>query len=169
MTDPRQPADKLLQIRRQHWPESVTPVGELMVRVYRLSGLVHDSVVQRVAAHGLSFMEFEVLVTLRGVAPPYELVPTELYSAVLISSGGLTKVLHALQKRGLVTRAEGETDKRSKPVRLTAKGRVLAERVMADILEMDRKMILSGLSEADVERLTRLLRKLLATLEPTSD
>jgi DNA-binding MarR family transcriptional regulator len=169
MTDPRQPADKLLQIRRQHWPESVTPVGELMVRVYRLSGLVHDSVVQRVAAHGLSFMEFEVLVTLRGVAPPYELVPTELYSAVLISSGGLTKVLHGLQKRGLVTRAEGETDKRSKPVRLTAKGRVLAERVMADILEMDRKMILGGLSEADVERLTRLLRKLLATLEPTSD
>jgi len=168
MTDPRQPADKLLQIRRQHWPESVTSVGELMVRVYRLSGLVHDSVVQRVAAHGLSFMEFEVLVTLRGVAPPYELVPTELYSAVLISSGGLTKVLHALQKRGLVTRAEGETDKRSKPVRLTAKGRALAERVMADILEMDRKMILSGLSEADVERLTRLLRKLLATLEPTS-
>jgi len=169
MTDPRQPADKLLQIRRQHWPESVTPVGELMVRVYRLSGLVHDSVVQRVAAHGLSFMEFEVLVTLRGVAPPYELVPTELYSAVLISSGGLTKVLHGLKKRGLVTRAEGETDKRSKPVRLTAKGRALAERVMADILEMDRKMILSGLSEADVERLTRLLRKLLATLEPTSD
>jgi len=40
---------------------------------------------------------------------------------------------------------------------------------MADILEMDRKMILGGLSEADVERLTRLLRKLLATLEPTSD
>jgi DNA-binding MarR family transcriptional regulator len=169
MTEPRYPADKLLAIKKKHWPESVTPVGELMVRVYRLNSLMHDSVAQQVAAHGLSFMEFEVLITLRGVAPPYEMIPTELYPAILISSGGLTKVLNSLQERGLITRVEGAADKRSKPVRLTAKGRTLAERMMADILELGHKMILGGLTEAEVERATRLLHKLLVTLEPTGD
>jgi DNA-binding MarR family transcriptional regulator len=169
MTEPRYPADKLLAIKRKHWPESVTAVGEFMVRVYRLNSLMQDSVAELIAAHDLSFMEFEVLITLRGVAPPYEMIPTELYPAILISSGGLTKVLNALQERGLITRAEGAADKRSKPVRLTAKGRTLAERVMAEVLDSGQKMILGGLSETEVDRATRILHKLLTTLEPARD
>ena len=169
MTEPRYPADKLLAIKKKHWPESVTSVGEMLVRVYRLNSLMREGTAAQIAAHGLSFMEFEVLITLRGVAPPYEMTPTELYPAILISSGGLTKVLNALQELGLITRAEGATDKRSKPVRLTAKGRTLAERVMAEVLDTGEKMILGGLSEAEVERATRLLHKLLTTLEPSSD
>jgi len=74
-----------------------------------------------------------------------------------------------LQERGLITRAEGTADKRSKPVRLTAKGRTLAERLMADVLKHGDKMVLGGLSDSEVERATRLLRKLLATLEPEND
>src|SRR2546430_1163570 len=105
MTEPRYPADKLLAIKKRHWPESVTPVGEMMVRVYRLNSLMRDSVAEQIAAHDLSLMEFEVLITLRGVPPPYEMIPTELYPAILISSGGLTKVLNALQERGLIARA----------------------------------------------------------------
>jgi DNA-binding MarR family transcriptional regulator len=169
MTEPRYPADKLLTLRKKHWPDSVTAVGEFMVRIYRLNSLMQDSVAQQIAEHDLSFMEFEVLITLRGVAPPYEMLPTELYPAILISSGGLTKVLNSLQERGLVTRAEGTADKRSKPVRLTAKGRTLAERVMAEVLESGERMILGGLSETEVDRGTRILHKLLATLEPVRD
>ena len=169
MTEPRYPADKLLTIRKKHWPESVTAAGEFIVRVYRLNSLMQDSVTQRIATHDLSFIEFEVLITLRGVAPPYEMIPTELYPAILISSGGLTKVLNALQQRGLITRAEGTSDKRSKPVRLTAKGRTLAERVMAEVLDSGERMILGGLSETEIERATRLLHKLLVTLEPAND
>jgi DNA-binding MarR family transcriptional regulator len=164
-TNRRQPVADRLRMRSEHWPEAVTLVSQLMVRVYRLGGLIHDNSMKRAAAHGLTFAEFEVLATLRGMPPPNELMPTELYSAVLMSSGGLTKVLHGLKKRGLVTRPEGKSDRRSKPVRLTARGRALAERTMADILQSDRKLILRGLSEPEVERLTRLLRKLLAVLE----
>lgn len=164
-TNRRLPVDDRLRMRSKHWPEAVTPISQLMVRIYRVGGLIHDNSMARAATHGLTFAEFEVLVTLRGVPAPNELMPTELYSAVLMSSGGLTKVLHGLEKRGLVARAEGKSDRRSKPVRLTAKGRALAERAMADVLQSDRKLILSGLSKAEVERLTRLLRKLLAMLE----
>jgi DNA-binding MarR family transcriptional regulator len=162
----RQTADEILKVRAESWPEVVTPVTHLMVRIFRFSNLVLDSAMRRMAAHGLTFTEFEVLVTLRGVPAPHELAPTELYGAVLISSGGLTKVLHALEGRGLIVRGKGRTDRRSKPVRLTAKGRALAERAMADVVRSDGELIYRGLSPAEVERLTRLLRKLLATLEP---
>ena len=164
--DRRQPADDMLKMRAEHWPEAVTPVSELMIRTYRLAGLVRDNAASQLAAHGLTLTEFEVLATLRGLPPPSELVPTNLYSAVLISSGGLTPVLYALQTRGLVSRAEGKSDRRSKPVRLTAKGRAMAERAMADVLESDGKLIFRGLSKEEVGRLTQLLRKLLASLEP---
>jgi DNA-binding MarR family transcriptional regulator len=163
--DRRPTADELLTVRAVNWPEAVTSMSHLMVRLFRFSSLVRDNAARRVAAHALSFTEFEVLVTLRSAAPPHELAPTDLYGAVLITSGGLTKVLHGLETRGLITRSEGDVDRRSKPVRLTARGRALAERVMADVMENDRELIAGGLNEAEVERLTRLLRKLLVRLE----
>ncbi|MCC6947307.1 MAG: MarR family transcriptional regulator [Bradyrhizobiaceae bacterium] len=163
----RQTADDILRERAKNWPAAVTPVSNLMMRVFRLNNLVLDNATRQVAALGLTLTEFEVLVTLRGAPPPHELIPTELYSAVLISSGGLTKVLNGLEKRNLVTRGKGRPDRRSKPVRLTARGRALAERAMAKVLQSDGALISGGLSAAEVERLTRLLRKLLATLEPT--
>jgi DNA-binding MarR family transcriptional regulator len=162
----RQAADEILRVRAENWPEAVTPIAHLMVRVFRFGNLVLDNATRQVAAHGLTLTEFEALATLRGAPPPHALAPTDLYGAVLISSGGLTKVLYALQARNLITRAEAGTDRRSKPVRLTPKGRALAERAMADVLRTDGELISSGLSQAEIERLTRLLRKLLATLEP---
>ncbi|MEZ5786803.1 MAG: MarR family transcriptional regulator [Xanthobacteraceae bacterium] len=162
----RRTADDILKVRAEHWPEAVTPITQLMVRVFRFSNLILANARREVVALGLTFTEFEILVTLRGGAPPHELAPTELYGAVLMSSGGLTKVLHALEKRNLITRGKDETDRRSKPVRLTAKGRALAERAMANVLRADGELIFGGLTETDIERMTRLLRKLLATLEP---
>ena len=162
----RRSVDDLLQERVVHWPEAVTPVAQLMMRVFRVGGLMVDNVRRLAAEHGLTLTEFEVLVTLRGVAPPHELAPTDLYGAILISSGGLTKVLHALQDRKLITRGSSRTDRRSKPVRLTAKGRALAERAMAGVLRSDADLIGRGLSKAEIAQLTALLRKLLATLEP---
>ncbi|MBX9774131.1 MAG: MarR family transcriptional regulator [Xanthobacteraceae bacterium] len=157
--------DERIRMRSENWPEAVTPISQLMVRIYRVAGLIHAQSMALAATRGLSLAEFEVLVTLRSVPPPYELAPTDLYGAVLMSSGGLTKVLHGLEKSGLIARIEGKSDRRSKPVRLTAKGRALAERAMADVLQSARKSIMRGLSETDIERLTQLLRKLLAVLE----
>ena len=161
----RLPVEERLRIRAEHWPEAVTPIAHLMMRVYRLGGLINANSMKLADAQGLSSAEFEVLVTLRGVAVPNELLPTDLYGAVLISSGGLTKVLYGLEKRGLIARAEGKADRRSKPVRLTAKGRALAERVMSNVLEATRKLIMRGLSDPEIERLTKLLHKLLTVLE----
>lgn len=164
----RQTADDILKTRGENWPEAVTPITHLMVRIFRFGNLILVNAARQMAALGLTLTEFEVLVTLRGMAPPHQLAPTELYGAVLISSGGLTKVLRTLETKKLISRGKGEADGRSKPVRLTPKGCALAERVMAEVLHSDGELISRGLSDAEVERMTRLLRKLLATLEPGS-
>jgi DNA-binding MarR family transcriptional regulator len=161
----RQTADEILRDRAENWPNAVTPISLLMVRIFRFSNLVLENAARQMAALELTFTEFEVLAALRGVSAPYELAPTDLYGAVLMSSGGLTKVLHALEGKNLVKRGKGETDRRSKPVRLTAKGRALIERAMADVLRSDGELISRGVSEVEIERLTRLVRKALATLE----
>jgi DNA-binding MarR family transcriptional regulator len=163
---PRLTADDILRVRAENWPQAVTPISHLMVRIFRFSTLILDNATRQVSAHGLTFTEFEVLAALRGTPSPHELQPTSLYDAVLISSGGLTKVLRSLEARGLITRSAGVSDRRSKPVRLTAKGRALAQRAMADVLRSDGELITTGLSETEIERMTRLLRKLLPSLEP---
>jgi DNA-binding MarR family transcriptional regulator len=164
--DALQSAHELLQSRAENWPEAATPISQLMVRVDRLASLVRNHATAQVDRYGLTLFEFEVLVALRGVPPPHQLVPTDLYNVVPISSGGLTKVLHGLQRRGLVSRAQNKQDRRSKPIRLTAKGRDTVEWAMEDVLKSDTKLISKGLSDGELAELIGLLRKLLGTIEP---
>ena len=51
-----------------------------------------------------------------------------------------------------------QTDRRNKPVYLTAKGRAPAERVMADVASSDGDLISRALSNSEIARMTRLLR-----------
>ncbi len=163
--------DEFLRLRAEHWPEADTPITQLMVRLFRLSDRVVAEATSCVARYGLTFTEFEVLAALRSSPPPHALQPTDLYAAILISSGGLTKVLYGLGERGLVVRDTGGTDRRSKPVRLTSKGRATAERVMADVLSTDRERVSKALSKGEVGQLIRLLAKLLTAweLSPETD
>jgi DNA-binding MarR family transcriptional regulator len=116
--------------------------------------------------HGLSLTEIDVLAALRRAPPPHELSPTELYSAVLITSGGLTKVLHGLENRALISRVADDLDGRSRRVRLMPAGRALAERTVSAVQASDEELFAKALSAAETARLAALLRKLLLVLEP---
>jgi DNA-binding MarR family transcriptional regulator len=161
----RHTAEESLARMRKNWPKAVTPTVEVCLRVYRLSDLVRARAQRLTSRHGLSLTEIDVLAALRRAPPPQELSPTELYSAVLISSGGLTKVLHGLEKRGLIARVADEVDRRSRPVRLTPAGRVLAERTVAAVQAAEEKFFGMALSTAEMARLTALLRKVLLAVE----
>jgi len=118
-----------------------------------------------VSRHGLNLTDFAVLATLRGLPPPCELTPTQLYSAVLISSGGLTKVLYGLERRGLISRVADDKDRRSRRVRLTPEGRTLAERALATLQASGDELFGKGLSAPEMARLASLLRKVLLAVE----
>jgi DNA-binding MarR family transcriptional regulator len=158
-------AERLLARMERNWPEALTPMVKLMVRVYRLNDLALENAQRQTERHGLSFTEFEVLLTLRSAGPPYQLAPTALYSAVLISSGGLTKVLYSLEERRLVARIKNKSDGRSSEVRLTAAGKRLAEVLIADVHQADGALFAKALAHDDMTQLIALMRKLLMAIE----
>jgi len=161
----RHTAEETLARMRKNWPKAITPIAEVLLRVYRLNDLARANAQKQVSQHGLNLTDFAVLATLRGLPPPCELTPTELYSAVLISSGGLTKVLRGLERRGLISRVADDKDRRSRRVRLTPTGRALAERALATLQASGDELFGRGLSAPEMARLASLLRKVLLAVE----
>ena len=72
----------------------------------------------------------------------------------------LTSILDRLAKRGLITRAVGETDRRTFVVRPTAKGQKLAHRIQRHLSALERAVI-HRVSAADIKG----FNKVVATLE----
>jgi DNA-binding MarR family transcriptional regulator len=162
----RHTAEESLARIKKTWPKTFTPTVEVILRIYRLNDLARANTRRQTSRHGLSLTDIDVLAALRRAPPPHELSPTELYSAVLISSGGLTKVLHGLESRGLISRVADDKDRRSRRVRLTPAGRALAERAVAAVQASGEALFSRALSTAEMQRLAGLLRKLLLSVEP---
>jgi DNA-binding MarR family transcriptional regulator len=152
---------------RENWPEAVTPQSECAIKAQRLAALLQDWAQQSLAPFGLGFTEFEMLCALRAHPAPHRMLPSALYDALLISSGGLTKVLKGLEARGLVSRPAPCGDRRCRPVALTGDGRALVEAAMAEVQRADEARLRdTGLTGADYAALARLLGATLRGLEP---
>lgn len=119
------------------------------------------------ARFGLQPGEFDVLATLRRAGAPYALTPTALYTASMISSGGMTSRVDRLSRAGLIARQAHPEDRRAVLVGLTPEGLALIDRMMAAHVENERA-VLSGLSIPEQQALDRLLTKLLVGLEKAS-
>ncbi|WP_067222176.1 MarR family winged helix-turn-helix transcriptional regulator [Stappia indica] len=160
-------ADHVDRLRAQ-WarelPDLDTEPMAILGRARRLTLLAGASIEKTFAAFGLDRGEFDVISTLRRAGPPYRLTPTDLYSTLMISSGGLTHRLGRLEKAGLVAREKSASDGRSVEVVLTPAGISLAEEAFrADMTNETR--YLTSLAPAEREALAGLLRRLLEELE----
>src|SRR5213592_4518088 len=83
----------------------------------------------------------------------------EIGRRVELTSGAITTAVDRLESRGLVTREAHESDRRTRIVRLTARGKEQAAKAFAGHkTAMD--LAASGLSKAERATLIRLLRKL---------
>lgn len=110
--------------------------------------------------HDLTPAEFDVLAILRNAEAPHELTPGQIQDRVLITSGGLTKVIHLLEEKQYVERSVAVDDNRVKPVRLTAAGSLCITRTMGDLADMTRDWLKSILKEDDIRIATQVLRKM---------
>lgn len=155
----------LLARNAQNWPETNNPATDTMLSLIRFKDIVMERCNKTIARHGLSEAAFEVLATLRSFPKPRQLTPTELYRSVLISSGGMTKVINQLREKGLVRYITNETDKRSKLVQITEAGENLIEIVMEDVMRQDNNLLSSVLAPEDIGRLRRILLECLDKLE----
>lgn len=156
--------DRLRAQWARELPDLDTEPMTILGRAYRLSNLVRPSIEDTFASFGLDRGEFDVISTLRRSGPPYRLTPTELYTLLMISSGGLTHRLDRLQKAGLIVRERSASDGRSSVVGLTEKGIALAEAAFRSDMASEARY-LEGLDRQDRAALADLLRKLLASLE----
>jgi DNA-binding MarR family transcriptional regulator len=117
------------------------------------------------APHGLDPGAADVLGALWRAGPPYELSPGRLAQEVTMSSGGMTGRLDRLEKSGVVVRRPDPRDRRGVLVRLTDKGTDIANAIVEGYLVRQAEYV-AALTQAERERLARLLRKLLLAAEP---
>lgn len=149
----------------ENWPEFDRPETRVMLGIIRLNDIVYESTRSLVAEFGLTPGAFEALMTLRGQPAPWQMTPSVLYQSILMSSGGMTKVLKQLEADGLVDRIDNPEDQRSRFVRLTPAGKILAEQVMEAVAGHDRELLTGSLSDQQIEQLGKVLLKTLSKLE----
>jgi DNA-binding MarR family transcriptional regulator len=164
---PRRERDRLDEIvaqwRRERPDLDVSSLA-LLGRLFRVAHLADLELAKGTAAHDVRPGWFDLLAALRRAGPPYELTPTELMQATMLSSGGITKRLDRLAQAGLLTRRPDPRDRRGTLVRLTPKGLSLFDRALETHLANEDRL-LQPLSATEQRQLDRVLRRLLATLE----
>jgi len=136
----------------------------LLGRLFRVADLADDALGGPAAAHGLRPGWFDLLAALRRAGEPFELNPTELMRATMLSSGGMTKRLDRLAEAGLVARRPDPGDRRGTLVRLTPRGRDAIDAALESHLAAE-EALLGPLDADERARLDELLRRLLAALE----
>lgn len=143
------------------WDSSLDPeLVPLFLHLQWARSRSMDAMRPLLSKHGVSPAEFDVLATLRNAPAPHEMTPSRIQQEMVITSGGLTKVMLQLEGRGLVTRLPSKDDRRVKPIRLTVIGRQLVEMAMTEMLADMGAWIRSALGGAEIAQLTALLCRL---------
>jgi DNA-binding MarR family transcriptional regulator len=150
---------------RQERPDIDPFPMELLGRLGEITQIImRDRLNPFFMQHGLQSGEFDVLATLRRSGAPYELTPTQLYEAAMLSSGGMTARIDRLERDGLVVRRRHPTDRRGTLVALAPKGLSLIDAMLAEHVENERSA-LAGLTKFEQEQFNALTIKLLARLK----
>jgi len=101
----------------------------------------------------------------RASTPPRQ---KDLAASMFVDNSSVVRLLDNLEGAGLIQRKEGETDRRSKTIVLTARGRAIAEKVESIALRV-RSDALAGLSEKDIETTIRVLDHVCRALDRTPE
>lgn len=126
------------------------------VKLMRASESVSADVHKEIGEAGLSISQFGILEALFHLGPMSQ---KEIGAKILKSAGNITMVIDNLEKRKLVARIRGETDRRSYRVSLTDKG----EHLIKSIFPLHSRRINNRMSVLTVDEqkaLGVLLKKL---------
>lgn len=157
----KQTLDQLLARLEANWPEVTSTETSIVLGIIRLNDLLRAQIDHILVDFKLSRAAFEVLSWLRSLEEPRELTPKELCEAILVSSGGMTKVLIGLEKEALIERVSRKEDKRSKFVRLTPKGEDLIERCMIAVTHHDKYIFDKILNEEESKLVKNKILKII--------
>jgi DNA-binding MarR family transcriptional regulator len=163
---PRRNSEELLSLFKENWPDGYSPSEEVMLRLYH-TALRHTEELQKfLAQFELSTAEFVTLRVLRREPEPHVMTPTMLYETLVMSPGGMTKILKQLESKGWIERRADDRDKRRSLVELTDAGRVKISRVQRAVRDYDTRLLAATLADREQAELAKLLGRMLVALEP---
>lgn len=137
----------------------------VIARLHRLAHQLRARAETVLAPYGLTQGEFDVLSALRRSGSDDGVTPGALAGAVLVSSGGMTKRLAALERGGWISRRRSSRDGRSVRVVLTRSGRERLDELLPAYFAAEAEL-LDGFDTAEREELADVLRELSARLDP---
>jgi DNA-binding MarR family transcriptional regulator len=159
--------DHVDQVRAQ-WaavrPDLDTSPIAVIARLGRATAYTDAGINARLNQFGLTRETWDVLASLRRTGPPHRLSPTQLYRALMRSSGAMTHRLTSIERAGLIKRIADPDDGRSVLVELTGEGVALVDYVAPEHLA-NEQTLLAALTEDERRTLAELLRKLLHAYE----
>jgi DNA-binding MarR family transcriptional regulator len=159
--------DRIVAEWADELPELDTDAIALIGRLMRAARLLRLEVERSLGRFDLTITEFNALNALRRAGPPHRLSPKDVGVSLLFSSGGLTKLLERLERRGLVAREPNPSDGRGVLVSLTPAGKELQEDAMA-AHQVNEEELLTPLTRAQRESLNSTLRDLLIAFEAST-
>ncbi|MEU8971109.1 MarR family transcriptional regulator [Streptomyces monashensis] len=133
-------------------------------RIGRMSRLFERLLTQVATEHELTAGDWAALSALRRSGPPYQAAPSTLSHQLGITSGTMSVRLARLTQAGLIE-SVAAADGRSKPVRLTRRGRDRWRAATRQRTAREHDLFADALSPADIEELNALLGRLLGRLE----
>jgi len=168
-TDSRHKSDDLVGRGIAQWraerPDLDSSGKEIVGRLLHLEGVVLQAVNSALTLHGLKYLEYAVLATLRVSGTPYCMTPSQLQARLLFTSGGLSNLLKRLELNGWIQRTDDPNDGRGVLVSLTTKGRRLADRAMPDHARAELRL-LRMFSLEEREQFAQFLARMMAGSEP---
>ncbi len=116
--------------------------GELQFvpRVVRMASIISDAIAECLVPWGLNSTDYGVLGTLRAAVPAHTLRPSDLSSRLLMSSGGMSKVLSRLESAHYVERVRDPVDGRSVWIGLTSLGVQTADAMLRAWTQRQREL-----------------------------
>jgi len=156
--------DEFSEAWAREYPEADIATLSAMTRLVRLGVLMDTFQKETLEPFELTPSDYAVLSTLRRAGPPYQLSPSDLYTTLERSSGGMTKMLKRLEGLGLIERIPDPEDRRSTRVLLTESGVALQEEVFNVFLSRTQEL-LQPISSGKLREIDNSLRLLLDGIE----
>ncbi len=145
-------------------PDIDTSPVAVVARIGRAAKFLDHGMDDYFGQHGISRPSWDILATLRRSGPPFRLSPTDLYRAVMRTSGAMTRRIDTLERAGWVTRTPDPSDRHGIMVSLTPEGLALVDTLAEGHVENERRL-LAPLREDERRTLADLLKKLLLGFE----
>jgi DNA-binding MarR family transcriptional regulator len=137
-----------------------TPAIEAFVRIVRASAaLTRRLSAQLSADHGLSLNAYEALLILAR-APERRMRRVDLANSLLLTAGGVTRLLDGLEPCGLVAREESSTDRRVTYAVLTRAGRDKLREASRSHTQQIRELMGEHYDDDELTQLAVLLDRL---------